>query len=293
MRVLGGWIALTPELGAKLLFGRHVWDCAQHADAWGRRLPELRAPAQQSEPANERVVAFMSLLETPETPDGTIERVTGVYRVLKPHLATLYARHLAETNPVYEPPTRRILERCLVEERRHIAAGAVVLERLLVDAAARERAARWERRLADALAAAHGVTGDVIGPLVDRDPLGDVDPRADLVAEPPPIDPGALPADLAIAVDAQRRALETGDARAAASAAAPAARATLAAQFATLGVFERSAIVGLASIGRQRVVKLRLEGPRSCVTLQQRWEPGTTGWRVAAAEVVRAGPSIR
>jgi len=28
MRVLGGWIALTPELPAKLLFGRHVWDCA-------------------------------------------------------------------------------------------------------------------------------------------------------------------------------------------------------------------------------------------------------------------------
>ncbi len=47
MRVLGGWIALTPELPAKLLFGRHVWDCAQHADAWGRRLPELRSPAQQ------------------------------------------------------------------------------------------------------------------------------------------------------------------------------------------------------------------------------------------------------
>ena len=41
---LGGWIALTPELPAKLLFGRHVWDCAQHADRWGRRLPELRAP---------------------------------------------------------------------------------------------------------------------------------------------------------------------------------------------------------------------------------------------------------
>jgi hypothetical protein len=26
MRALGGWIALTPELSAKLLMGRHVWD---------------------------------------------------------------------------------------------------------------------------------------------------------------------------------------------------------------------------------------------------------------------------
>ena len=51
-RILGGWMALTPELSAKLLMGRHVWDSAQHADAWGKRLPELRAAAQVSEPAN-------------------------------------------------------------------------------------------------------------------------------------------------------------------------------------------------------------------------------------------------
>src|SRR5207253_10558985 len=68
MRVLGGWIALTPELPAKLLFGRHVWDCAQHADLWGRRLPELRAAAQQSAPANDTMVAFMEMLESPEGP---------------------------------------------------------------------------------------------------------------------------------------------------------------------------------------------------------------------------------
>jgi len=54
MRLLAGWIALTPEVPVKLLMGRQVWDCAQHADLWGRRLPELRAPAQQSEPANDR-----------------------------------------------------------------------------------------------------------------------------------------------------------------------------------------------------------------------------------------------
>src|SRR6059036_2937166 len=109
MRTLGGWIALTPELAPKLLFGRHVWDCAQHADLWGRRLPELRAPAQQSEPANARFAAFMDALERPEAWGDTLERLTGVYAVLKPHLVTVYARHLASTNAVYEPPTRRIL----------------------------------------------------------------------------------------------------------------------------------------------------------------------------------------
>src|SRR5207249_3327806 len=52
LRALGGWIALTPELSAKLLMGRHVWDLAQLADAFGARLPELRAHAQVSAPAH-------------------------------------------------------------------------------------------------------------------------------------------------------------------------------------------------------------------------------------------------
>ena len=99
MRILGGWIALTPEVPVKLLFGRHVWDCAQHADLWGKRLPELRSPAQQSEPANDRVVAFMDLIEKPgDAGRRRRSASTGVYRVLKPHLAAVYARHLADAN---------------------------------------------------------------------------------------------------------------------------------------------------------------------------------------------------
>ena len=62
MRALGGWIALTPELSAKLLMGRHVWDLAQQCDAFGQRLPELRSRAHVSEAANPAVAAFMDSL---------------------------------------------------------------------------------------------------------------------------------------------------------------------------------------------------------------------------------------
>src|SRR4030095_764238 len=166
-RQLGGWIALTPELDAKLLFGRHVWDCAQHADRWGRRLPELRATAQQSEPANDQIVALLALIASAEGPGEAVERITAIYRVLKPHLATVYERHLAVANPVYEPPTRRILARCVEEERRHAAAGTLVLARLTAaDPALEARVQVWERRLLDALAGAGGVTGDADGPLI-------------------------------------------------------------------------------------------------------------------------------
>src|SRR5258708_37552536 len=84
MRILGGWIALTPELSVKLLLGRHVWDNAQHADLWGKRLPELRATAQVSEPANGRLVAFMDALEAAEAPRETIQREVGGDRGLEP-----------------------------------------------------------------------------------------------------------------------------------------------------------------------------------------------------------------
>src|SRR5919204_13431 len=75
----------------------------------------------------------------------------------------------------------------IAEERRHAAAGALVLERLLAhDRALAERARHWERRVLDALAAAGGITGDVEPPLLAA-PATAPDPTLvaqDLVASP-------------------------------------------------------------------------------------------------------------
>jgi hypothetical protein len=289
MRILGGWIALTPELPAKLLFGRHVWDCAQHADAWGRRLPELRAPAQTSEPAGENVVRLMALLESPEAREQTVERVVGVYGVLKPHLATVYARHLERTNAVYEPPTRRILAVCLEHERRHAAAGRLVLDRLLQQhPEARRRAAAWEARLREALTRAGGVTGDAESPLIA--PLPPVDPvtiAQDLVPAPPPFDGGRLPAELAETVEAHARALAAGDVAGALRQVAETARERVRAAYGALGApFDAARVVGVARIGAYRIVKLRLERAAAAAVVQARWTPSPSGWRVTAAEVL-------
>ncbi len=159
MRTLAGWVALTPELSAKLLLGRQVWDCAQHADLWGKRLPELRAPAQVSEPPNAAFVRFMDRLESREGWDDTVERLAGVYRVMKPHLVRTYAEHLARANPVYEPPTRRILERCLAEERQHVADGVHLIETLADSPGRRARATAWETELHELLTVSGGVAG--------------------------------------------------------------------------------------------------------------------------------------
>lgn len=290
MRMLGGWIALTPELPAKLLFGRHVWDCAQHADLWGRRLPELRAPAQQSEPPNDRLVRFVDLLEGREARADSVERVVGVYRVLKPHLLATYEAHLAAANPIYEPPTRRILERCIGEERRHVAAGAVVLERLLTDEERGHRADTWEARLIGALKEAGGVTGDTPGPARSLD-VDDADPARDVVALETEFDVRVVAPDLLSAIDAHARALISGDATLLTSQIAEGARQAVLDTYAQGGSGQAYAVVAQAKVGAHRLIKLRLEGPRGPWVVLQQWRKQDGQWRMVGAELLAgSGP---
>src|SRR6266852_2166687 len=159
MRMMAGWIALTPELEVKLEMARQVYEDALHADALGKRLAELRSQGQVSKPANEAFVTFMNAIEDKEEWRDTIERLVGIYRVLKPHLISHYSSHVAAMNPVYEPPTLRILERLVEEEKRHVERGNVLLEELLDSAEKHRRASEWQAHLEGLLGASGGVTG--------------------------------------------------------------------------------------------------------------------------------------
>ena len=292
-RILGGWMALTPELSAKLLMGRHVWDNAQHADAWGRRLPELRAAAQVSEPANARLVAFMDAIEAAERPEQTIERVVAIYRVLKPHLLATYTAHLATANAVYEPPTSRILARCIEDERRHVAAGETILRHLLRTPGQEERAHAREVRLWALLEAAGGVTG--AGP-VTRDhaapspPAALSDDAAEFIRLEQPAGTWPMAPELARALGAFGEALTAGDASAARRWAVP--ELELGGDVESgLGRLtgSRHRIVACARVGEQRLVKLRFDAVG--VTLLLRWVPIGSDWRIAVLEPVSASAS--
>jgi len=290
MRMMGGWIALTPELPAKLLLGRHVWDCAQHADLWGRRLPELRTAAQQSEPANEAVVRFMDTLEGEEGYTETPERLAGIYRVLKPHLVSAYEDHRARANPVFEPPTRRILDRCLDEERRHAAAGQIVLGALTRDADPRRCAEAWEKRLQQALREAGGITGGsalvVSGGLSHPRACDDIIALGRVLARP------ELPAELAQALDRHRRAVQAGDLASVAGQVLETAWEAVQTQYRGLPVpLTASEVVAVAKIGAYRMVKLAFKGPRGLAVVQQQWRQVENAWRLYGAEVVRTEPA--
>ena len=294
MRAVGGWIALTPEISAKLVMGRHVWDLAQHCDAFGRRLPELRAHAQVSEPANPEVVRFMDRLEEPEQRDQTVERLVGVYSVLKPHLLATYRGHLARANSVYEPPTRRILARCIADEERHIAEGRTIIEHLSTDASVRARLVARQRCLEELLVAARGVTGDA----AFLAPAPGEPPREDLAAEAREFirfeTAGAtwsVPADLAKAVGWFGEALTAAD--------EPALQRWLADGLvlaATPWTLLRGVrhsgyrITAFARLGNQRLVKTRLTGPGCSAVVTARWVSTPEGWRVAAFDAARDAP---
>jgi hypothetical protein len=292
MRTMAGWIALTPELSAKLLLGRQVWDSAQHADLWGRRLPELRAQAQISEPSSGVFVAFMDDLESPVAPHQTIERLAGLYRVLKPHLLATYVAHHERTNPVYEPPTRRLLARCIDDERRHVAAGETVLAHLTATPALVERARAWQSRLDGLLAAAGGVTGTGLPPLPPSKPA---------VAEPDLVDDARefirleqhgrnweVPADLASALAGLGAGLLSGDVVAVRRLLRPECRWSDADTVrVAAGGATGHGVVAFAKLGGHRLVKQRLDGPRGSVSVISRWVPGADGWRVS---VLDAGP---
>jgi hypothetical protein len=159
MRMMAGWIALTPELPIKLEMARQVYEDALHADALGKRLGELRTQAQVSRPPNESFVALMNEIEDKEQWEDTIERLVGIYRVMKPHLVSHYSSHVAAANPVYEPPTLRILAHLVDDEKRHIERGLVLLDDLLDSPEKHRRAAAWQSHLEETLAMCGGVTG--------------------------------------------------------------------------------------------------------------------------------------
>jgi hypothetical protein len=293
MRILGGWIALTPELSAKLLLGRQVWECAQQADALGRRLLELRAPAQVSEPSGPGFVAFMDEVERPEEPHQTAERLVGVYRVLKPHLLATYQWHLARTNPVYEPPTRRILDQCAEVERRHISAGETILRHLIASPALAERAAVWQERLEGHLVAAGGVTGRGLPSASALSPSPD--PEAEeFVRLEQSSRPQGLPDPLLTALrdlgEALVRGDETGIDR---HFAAGTARPDSLRSGPGRGSFTTHDLVAIARVGRQYLAKLRVGGPAMSAVILLRWELGASGWRIVAAEVVRVETTAR
>ncbi|HLH73384.1 MAG TPA: hypothetical protein VKX96_08865, partial [Chloroflexota bacterium] len=90
----------------------------------------------------------------------TVELLAGYYGVVKPRLLAAYRRHVAETQPLVDFPTIRLLKFIICEEEEQLVWANEALEELTADPAAKARAEAWQAHLARYLAAAGGVVGD-------------------------------------------------------------------------------------------------------------------------------------
>lgn len=117
MDMLAGWVPSTPEMEAKLLFGAHVWDTAQAADALGKRTYELRLPPHHSLAPT---AAYLPVLDTLAAASGASRRLAAFYDVLLPGLVSRYRCYLAQTDALMDAPTVRIIERILDTDARMI-----------------------------------------------------------------------------------------------------------------------------------------------------------------------------
>jgi hypothetical protein len=110
MEILSAWVPSTPEMEAKLLFGAHIWDTAQAADALGKRTYELRMPLQHSlKPA----AGYLQVLDALASADGVAPRIAAFYDVMVPALAQRYRKYLTATDSLMDAPTVRVVERIL------------------------------------------------------------------------------------------------------------------------------------------------------------------------------------
>jgi len=112
METLAAWVPTTPEMEVKLLFGEHIWDAAQHADALGKRTFELRMPLQHSLRPNDAYVGFLSDLGRSGL---AAQRLAAIYDVLLPALTKRFQYYLNQTDSLSDAPTVRILERELAD----------------------------------------------------------------------------------------------------------------------------------------------------------------------------------
>ncbi len=124
METLARWIPTTPELEAKICFGRHVWEFAQHADLLGKRTAELRAAPNFSNPP---VAAFAELLAEVPAATATADRVSHFYEGFVPDLARRYRAYLDATDHLLDDPSVRLMERVLTDLARMGAEAEALL----------------------------------------------------------------------------------------------------------------------------------------------------------------------
>jgi len=183
MAIMVAHITGEPVWEVKCALALHQWQCAEHVDALRRRISEMRSPAPRLDvaPENDSTGSALALfLDELLRSRNTAERLVGLYGVAMPALIAAYKVHVANTNPLVDYPTRRLLQRAIPDLEEAVEWGDRALAAIVGhDADAAAIGTGWERHLRACLAAAGGVSGaDTIGASLPPDSLRSREPFA-------------------------------------------------------------------------------------------------------------------
>jgi hypothetical protein len=148
METTARWTPITPQMEAKVMLGRHIWEYAQMADALGKRTFELRLPEQNSmAPAP----AYDAVLKSVLNASTTADRIATLYDGFIPGFIARNREYLAATDPILDEPSIIIIER-----------NVQVMERQRVDAAELQRELKLDSGVAAAMAASEKAVATIL-----------------------------------------------------------------------------------------------------------------------------------
>src|SRR5262245_17270565 len=158
--ILTARITAEPVYELKTGFSHHAYLCAEHATALRGRVGEMREPPLGLEevPHPALGVFFDEVLAAPTT----AELLVGVYEKALSALDAAMAKYRADTNPLCDAPSVRLLRFARLEVGDMVAFGQKCTA-ALVDAEARKAMQGWLGLLDDCLAAAGGLDGTAAG----------------------------------------------------------------------------------------------------------------------------------
>jgi len=151
-------LTAEPIYELKMAFSLHAHYCAEHAAALRQRVGEMREPPLGldlvPDPALE--IFFDEIQAAPTTE----ELLLGIYATALPVLGAALERHRAETNPLADAPSVRVLKFALVEIEEMDDYGTQAVAAFHREIGGRRsEIASWLALLDDCLAAAGGLDG--------------------------------------------------------------------------------------------------------------------------------------
>lgn len=160
--MLTAHIPQTPEWEVKGGVSYHVWLESEHSLLLRKRVSEMRNPPLGMDKIPDEKLHVW--LDEAIRARSTLELLVGVYRVIKPEMIRSLNKHFAETNPLVDAPTCRVLRTIVREEDEMVLWGEQAIQALLKTEEDHQTASAWERHLRYYLLAAGGISGDVPGP---------------------------------------------------------------------------------------------------------------------------------